>query len=202
MSRSAGRGVSDAQGKGRRARRAAGARRGAASARPAALHPWPAVVLAVDTAALSGWSVWVSGRLERFGEADTLDAAALSEIVVWARWHAVEKRLGLAMVLEAAWGGTVPTLLALGAAAERWRVAWRAAGLGEAQVVKVQPSVWRRAVLGPEWASAPRAEVRAHEQAIASAMVRERVSADEAPAILIGRWAERAAAVGGVLRRR
>jgi len=183
------------------------ARRRAKRAQPApSAVPWQCVVLAVDTAARSGWSVRVAGKQSSFGEADTLDARALDYIVSWALYQADSRGLPLVLVLEAPWGGPMPMLLALGAARERWLVAWRAHRLPPDQVVKVQPSTWRTAVLGREWASAPRAEVRRHEQLIAGAMVRKsgdgdgdkdgEVRGDEAAAILIGRWAERAHAVG------
>jgi hypothetical protein len=160
-------------------------------------------VLAVDTATRSGWAVGAAVASQDevlcFGEADTLDSEALGQIVRWAWCNAQARRLPLVLVLEAPFGGTVPMLLGLGAARERWMVAWRQAGLPNAQVVRVQPSEWRAQVLGRRWARAPRAQVRAHEQWTASGLVGERVRADEAAAILIARWASRAAKVGAVL---
>lgn len=176
----------------RRARR----KREAASA-----VPLRCVVLAVDTAANSGWAV-CAGRDEylAFGEADTLDAAALAYIVQWAAASAASVGVPLVLALEAPFGGPVAMLLGLGAARERWLVAWRGGGQPRARVVFVQPAEWRAPVLGKRWARAPRAEVRAHEQATAASIVGERTRADESAAILIARWGLRAAKVRQVLR--
>jgi len=179
-----------------------GKRGRAAKREPASAVPWRCVVLAVDTAARSGWSVRIAGRQSSFGEADTLDSKALDYIVSWSLYLADRRELPLVLVLEAPFGGPVQMLLALGAARERWLIAWRRHGLSESSTVRVQPSTWRGPVLGPQWVSAPRAEVRAHEQLVAAAMLGERVRADEAAAVLIGRWAERAPQVGRVLERR
>lgn len=163
------------------------------------------MVLAVDTATRSGWAVGAAvgaqDALLSFGEADTLDSESLGHIVRWASCNAQARKLPLVLVLEAPFGGPVPMLLGLGAARERWMVAWREAGLSKAQVVRVQPAEWRASVLGRRWARAPRAEVRRHEQASASVLVGERCRPDEAAAILIARWAMRAAKVGAVLPR-
>lgn len=216
MSRPARRRPQEASGgsaapKGGRTRRRAGRERLVGATAPAAV-PWQCVVLAVDTASRSGWSVRVAGKQSSFGEADTLDAHALDYIVSWALYQADSRGIPLVLVLEAPFGGPMHMLLALGAARERWLVAWRAHRLPASRVVPVQPSTWRTAVLGREWASAPRAEVRRHEQLIAGAMVRgdgdgdgERdgeVRGDEAAALLIGRWAERAQVVGRALKTR
>jgi len=161
--------------------------------------PWHCVVLAVDTAALSGWSVRVAGRQAEFGEVDTLDTAAVSHIVRWAVRKADRVRMPLVLVLEAPWGGKPWVLVALGQARERWLYAWRLAEQPAAKVVRVKPNVWRGPVLGRRFVGAKRAEVRAQEQTIASAMVGEPVGGDEAAALLIGRWAERSAKVGQVI---
>lgn len=183
-------------------------RRRAARAQPAASAvAWRCMVLAVDTAARSGWTVVLGGASQTewpwcYGEADTLDAGSLAHIVRWSVCHAAARGVPLVLVLEAPFGGPMRTLLALGAARERWLVAWREAVQPRSRVVTVQPAEWRARVLGPRWAKAPRAEVRAHEQVTAGAMVGERVRGDEAAAILIGTWALRAAKVGAVLPRR
>jgi len=177
--------------------RATARQRGAVEA-PAPM-PWHCVVLAVDTAALSGWSVRVAGRQAEFGEVDTLDAAAVSHIVRWSIRKAERVGMPLVLVLEAPWGGKPWVLVALGQARERWLCAWRQAEQPKAKVVRVKPNVWRGPVLGRQFANAKRAVVREQEQLIASAMVGEPVGGDEAAALLIGRWAERAAKVGEVI---
>lgn len=170
---------------------------------PPSATPLPCLVLAVDTAARSGWAVLgASERYLGFGEADTLDATALAHIVDWAGCHAVLAQVPLVLVLEAPFGGSMAMLIALGAARERWLAAWRATDQPRRSVVMVQPSEWRAKVLGKRWARAVRDEVRPHEQATAAAIVGEPVGGDEAAAILIARWALRAAKVERVLPRR
>lgn len=167
---------------------------------PASATPHECVVLAVDTAEMSGWCA-ITGKDEflAFGEADTLDGRALRYIVRWAQSHAARRGLALVLVLESAWGGPAWVLLGLGAARERWLSAWRDEGLPKNRIVSVQPSEWRARVLGRRWAKARREEVRPHEQAIAAATVGQPVRGDEAPAILIGRWAMRCAKVARAL---
>lgn len=167
---------------------------------PASATPHSCVVLAIDTADNSGWC-GITGNDEflAFGEADTLDGPALRYIVRWARSHADRRGVPLVLVLESAWGGPAWVLLGLGAARERWLSAWRDEGLPKSRVVSVQPSEWRARVLGRRWARARREDVRPHEQAIAAATVKQPVSGDEAPAILIARWAMRCAKVARVL---
>jgi hypothetical protein len=157
--------------------------------------PWLCTVLAVDTASRSGWALSRDGALRDSGEVETLNEAALGLIVR----NAVELSEGtasLVLVLETPWGGSAEIVSALGAARERWSRAWRAHGLTQRRVVLVSPSTWRAAVLGGKWASARRELVRAHEQRVARALVGYDVGADEAPAILIARWAAHTARVG------
>ena len=167
---------------------------------PASATPLRCLVLAVDTAERSGWAA-IHGKDQflAYGEADTLDGPALRYIVRWAVCHAEARGLPLVLVLEKAWGGKPWVLVGLGAARERWMAAWRDLGQAEARVVSVQPSEWRAAVLGKRWARAKRDVVRPHEQAVAMATVGAAVGGDEAPAILIARWAMRAAKVARVL---
>jgi hypothetical protein len=161
----------------------------------------PAVVLAVDTARQSGWAVRVRGRHAASGELDTLDAAAVSQVVGWTL--RVARRTGLAavLVLEAPWGGRVNVVASLGAARERWLVAWRMAGQSERRVVRVQPRTWRCAVLG-RGATGTRDVIRAREQRAACGLLglaATEIGGDEAAAVLIGVWAARAEPVARVL---
>jgi hypothetical protein len=164
--------------------------------------PWLAAVLAIDTAAMSGWSVRVAGTQHEFGEVDTTDASAVLEIVQWAIKRAALVAVPLALVLEQPWGGPVSTIAGLGEAHERWKRAWRDCGQAQGRIVRVHVSEWRAVVLGGHWVSAPREEVRPYEQGVATIMVGQEVGPDEAPAILIGHWASMAAKVGRAIGRR
>ena len=169
---------------------------------PPAPQPWLAAVLAVDTAATSGWSVRIAGRQYEFGECDSKDACAVLEIVHWALKRAAQAKLPLVLVLERPWGGTLSTVAGLGRAHERWERAWRDLAQAESRIVRVHVAEWRAAVLGGHWVNAPRDQVRAYEQHVATIMVGQEVSGDEAPALLIGHWAATAARVGRAIGRR
>lgn len=159
--------------------------------------PLPAVILAVDTARRSGWAVRVRGQHAASGEVDTLESADVSAVVAWSTRVARRAGLPLVLVLEAPFGGPVAIIASLGAARERWLVPWRSSGHTELRVVRVQPSTWRAAVLGSNWSRAERDRVREHEQRVAQRMLGGvEVGADEAAAVLIGVWAERARSVG------
>lgn len=164
--------------------------------------PWQAVLLSVDTATRSGWAVTLAGETLAYGEADTLDEQSLSDIVRFAQSTAERWDVPTVLVLEAPWGGRrnfLATLMALGAARERWMRAWRAAGLPVSRAVRVKPNVWRRVALGKAYAGAKREVVRAGEQEVASHMAGEPMRAEEAAALLISVWAERSEEVGRVI---
>jgi hypothetical protein len=162
--------------------------------------PWQAVVLAVDTGNRAGWAVNVAGKQREFGEANSVDLDALRQIIRWARRLAKQAELPLVMVLEVhPWVGSLRVAQGLSAAKERWKVAWRCEELPDSKLVSVTPSEWRRAVLGKFWVKQPRAEVRKQELLVAEAYVGEKVRGDEAPALLIARWAMHAVSVGKVL---
>ena len=164
--------------------------------------PWLAVVLAVDTARRSGCAVLVSGRLAASGEVDTLDHEQVARVVRFAVQRGEQRGLPVVMVLEKPWGGSVQVVAALGVARERWQRAWRDAGQSRGRVVLVRPSTWRGPVLGREAVRASRDEVRARELSVASAILGRAASADQAAAVLIGRWAVHAAQVGRVIGER
>lgn len=171
-------------------------------------RPWSAVVLAVDTARVSGWASYIVGAYKDSGELDTLDEDALAGAVGRSVDLADERGLPVVLVLEAPYGGSVAVVAGLGVARERWLRAWRRAEQALGRVVRVTPSQWRGPVLGSKWVGARRDEVRAHEMRVARALlVRERGAApllghDEAAAVLIGRWAAHAGAVGRCIGRR
>jgi len=183
-------------------RKSPGSKSAARSSSPAP-KPWACVVLAVDTARISGWALYVVGKRVDSGEVDTLKAHALDSLVEWARDLAeVQEKAPAVLVLEAPWGGSTDVVAALGAARERWESAWRKAELPRGRVVRVRPSTWRSAVLGRGSIGMPRDQVRAFERNVASALVGRKVGEDEAPAILIGHWASFAGVVGTAIGKR
>lgn len=164
--------------------------------------PWQAAVLGVDTARISGWSIYVIGRLIASGELDTLDEATIDQVVRNAIERADEAKVPLVMVLESAYGGSVDVISGLGVARERWLRPWRLNDQSPARVVRIQPGQWRGPVLGAYWVSQPRELVRPHEQLTAKALAGHDVGADEAPAILIGKWGSHSARVGHAIGKR
>jgi hypothetical protein len=159
-------------------------------------RPWECVVLGADTARRSGWCVMAAGRYCDSGEVDTLEHDRLLAIVARAQQTATANALPLVLVLEKPWGGNPVIVAALGQARERWLVAWRASKEAAARVQYVQPVTWRSAVIGAHTRGMERAEIRALEQQVARALVPGIRGEDEAPAVLIARWASHAPAIG------
>jgi hypothetical protein len=165
------------------------------------------VILGVDTARVSGWSVWSAGKWIAHGELDTLNASALRSVVADALEVGQAHALPCVLVLEKPYGGNVNVVAALGATRERWLAPWRELATGNVgKVVLVSPSTWRAAVLGGAWASAPREQVRPVEQAMAAGLVGckpgMQLGGDEAAGVCIGWWGTRAGEVGRLLGKR
>lgn len=168
-------------------------------------RPWAAVILSVDTATLSGWSIRTAGTQREIGEVDTVRESELQHIVRWAMRAARELGWPLVLVLERPWGGTHAVVESLGAARERWLKVWRDCGQPKSRVVRVHVATWRAVMLGRHWLKAKREHVRAYEKCLAEGFLGEELGHDESAAVLIGMWAERAAVVGqliGARRRR
>lgn len=185
------------------------ARRGRQRWEIPAPKPWHATILAVDTAKRSGWAIYCMGKLQESGEVASEDEATLAQLVRNTLEYGTGCGLPVALVLESPYGGNVNVVAALGAARECWLRAWRHCDQARGRVVLVQPNQWRGPVLGARAVSMPRAEVRELEQRIARGMVGKLydgtappVGTDEAAAILIGRWAAQARAVGRVIGKR
>lgn len=159
------------------------------------------VVLAVDTARISGWALRLGPKLRYSGEVDTLHPEAVQRVCQLALDLTAAAYLTRrpVLVLESPWGGRVNVLVALGQARERWLAAWAAVGMPRARVVSVQPSSWRARVLGRGAVRLDREAIRARERLSAQAEVapgmRDAIGPDEAAAILISRWAVRAPVV-------
>lgn len=178
--------------------------------RPAAhdgnAYPWECTVLAVDTATRSGWAVRVCGKLRWSGEVDTHNTDELDDIIRLACDADQSVQRPLVLVLERPFpAGRARIAEALGAARERWAMAWERAGGARRDIVSVMPVQWRSRVLGRQSVRMKREEVRIYEMAAARQEVGgacEWMGADEAAAILISRWAARSPKVGAVLSAR
>ncbi len=167
---------------------------------PPALRPWRAVILAVDAGSRSGWAVWVLGELVDSGELAIYTNDGVSEVArIVERARVLAGRLGVpwCAMIEAAWGGRMKP--GKSGAGGYWTFALRAVGLPYARIGMVYPATWRARTLGDGMHAAERAVVRAREVVVASAIAGCDVGPDEAPAILIGRWAACAGEVGLLL---
>jgi hypothetical protein len=172
---------------------------------PAILPPHACVVLAIDTAHNSGWAIRESpgrgapDRLIAYGELDVTSVRDMYQVCAAAARGAIAANLPAILVLESPWGGTRRTVESLSRSAGRWLACW---GLtGQSAYMDVQPSAWRTAVLGAQWAHAKRDIVRAYEQRVAAAEVGTVTRPDESAAILISSFAVRSPKVAAILKR-
>jgi hypothetical protein len=164
---------------------------------------WDCVILAVDTASISGWSIVLRGLHVEQGELDTLDVEELRRVVRLANELARNEQLPCVLVLEAPWGGSPVIVAALGAARERWESVWRELAEGHrGKVVRVAVSTWRTAVLGADYAYAERNDARTRERQVAREITGHDCGPDASPAVCIGYWASHAPMVGELIGKR
>lgn len=167
---------------------------------PPSFRPWRCVVLALDAGECSGWSVHVLGKLASSGEFSIYTDEGVREVlrvVDTAKTFAASLRVPWVAMHEATWGGHMG--LATPASVGYWTFALRNAQLPRARIGEVYPARWRARMLPRGMHAAKRDDVRVCEQATAHALVGRMVGADEAPAILIGKWATQAGEVGELL---
>lgn len=145
----------------------------------------PCIIVAVDTARISGWSIWLAGALLRSGERDMQrDPLAAVEVCADAMRVAEEHSLPAVLVYERPFRGTTQ-----GQWIGSWKAGWAGVGGPQTRMVGVYPATWRAGVLGGGMHAAKREVVRAAEHRAASVLTRRIVGGDEAAAILIGYWA-------------
>lgn len=151
--------------------------------------PHECVVLAVDTAQVSGWCLNVQGIYVGSSEFDLLKHPSLLEEVCR---NALElgraNHLPVVLVYERPFMGT-----AQGQYIGAWKTAWSAVGGVKTRTVGVYPATWRARVLG--MARAARETARRAEQQLAARIAGRPVLPDEAPAVCIARWGSHAGEV-------
>ena len=169
---------------------------------PPVFRPWKCVIVALDAGSKSGWSVWALGKLVESGEFNIYtDAgvAMVAEVCDKARTLALKLGVPWCAWIEASWGGHMGVVGRAGAG-WYWTYALRNAQLPIARIGDVYPSTWRARALPKGANGKKRDDVRAVELATARKMVEGRnVGQDEAPAILIGKWATQAGETGELL---
>lgn len=165
-------------------------------------RPWQCVLLAVDTANTSGWSLWSLGKHVQSGEIAIFTSAGcaeLFEIVHSAKMRALELRVPLVVVCERSWGGHMGT--AATAAFGAWKCVCINNQIPASRLLQVYPATWRARVLPKGMHGAPRATVRKAERVHASNALGDAASTqpDACAAYGIGCWAVRAGEVGMAL---
>lgn len=174
----------------------------------AAPKPWRAVVIGVDTARNSGWSIYACGVFSCSGELDTHHERSIRDVIEVGLTLAAMRMVPCILVLEKPWGGSVDVVAALGAAREAWCHAWRelAGPVGHTgKVLLVAPSTWRAPVLGGYYVRAPREQCRAAEMSMAMGLRNDPdrlLGSDEAAGICIGWYGTRAPGVGKLIGKR
>jgi hypothetical protein len=173
-------------------------------------RPWQCVVISVDQAERSGWCVTAAGRHAASGELDTYDVEAVRVVLQYGLRLAAALKMPCVLVYEGhtkkAYGDhsyAVPVSLL--AALKIWLREWARAAKPYGHAGKHCPAwlqSWRSAVLGPHTVRLPRERVRPIEQAYAARVVGRAVGGDEAPAVCIGVYGSRSAAVGRLLGKR
>lgn len=165
---------------------------------PASFKTHNAVIVAVDTAETSGWSIWAQGQLLTWGEVDVLrDSETVDSILEFAIDKAHALNIPCVLVLEQPFGGN-----AQGQYRGTWKSAFVRLGGKPNRVVGVYPATWRTRVLGGGWGRKPREQVRPLERTVARRLAYgANLGPDAAAAVCIGAWAIHAGEVGNKLPR-
>ena len=160
-----------------------------------AYSPIPAVILAIDPGATSGWALYSADRCIASGIAKTHEQRVMA--IEIAQTEETRAKLRLIVVAEK-WspGGRwyTATMTGIGAAWGMWQAALEACEVPKVRVVRVYPQAWRSRVLtGRRGVKTEVWDLMAQRRARQE--VGHDVGDDEADAICMGAWALRAEAV-------
>lgn len=160
--------------------------------------PIDCVVLAVDTAKNSGWSLWVRGKYVDSGEIGIMDHGRMVARIRYCMGVVMDSGLSsekFVLVLERSWGGGRHQIEGLGAARHAWLSAWCDAHATKTprRVVRVYPATWRARIFGTTKQTSGR------ESSFGLVHKGSAAGGDEAAAICIGAWASHAGEVAAVL---
>lgn len=165
-------------------------------------EPSQCILLAMDTASVTGWSIRVCGMLESHGQHKlyTDDGLRATQLVCEKLTQLQEMTsLPIVVVSERSWGGHMG--MGRTTAFGYWLHALRSIGVHLKRFIEVYPSEWRAVALPPGSVGKVRDEVRAIEMEAAQALVNgASLGADEAPAIMIGVWGMHSGEVARVLK--
>lgn len=160
------------------------------------------ILLTLDTANTTGWCIRACGAIIDHGEHKlyTDDGMQKTKMVCY-KLEQLEHTTGMSIVVvsERSWGG----VLGLGrtTAFGYWLHALRGIGIPMKRIIEVYPSTWRAVALPHGMANAKRDVVRPVEMQTALSMVAPgaQIGSDEAPAICMGVWGEKAGEVANAL---
>lgn len=160
-------------------------------------HPHSCVLLAVDSASTSGWSLWSCGVRINSGEVDPSDHEAVAGVCQAAVKYSYEE-LPKVLVLERPFGGTLRTVDGLGMRRGMWLASWARACQDRRprRYVSVYPQTWRK-VFGLKskvMAEYQQPTLRAH-----GVDLHRQPGSDEFEALMIGLWAMRSDKVAAVI---
>ena len=155
------------------------------------LAPLDCVVLAVDTAQVSGWCIMVRGLFVAASQGDLLRFPHMPETAcITALELGRCNALPVVLVYERPFRGNTQ-----GQYIGAWKTAWSAAGGVKSRTVGVYPPTWRARVLGPGWARAERDAARRFEAQVAQHLSARTCDPDEAAAVCIAKWGAHAGEV-------
>lgn len=133
-------------------------------------QPLDAVVLSIDAARTSGWSIFVGGKLRAYGECHDdrpTERAAVVDLAVGMGYRA-QKPVGLVIESPHA-GGRRWVAMSLAASVSLWRDTWIVKGQPPERVLTRTASLWRLAAFGRS--NLPREQARKYEAALARQVV-------------------------------
>jgi hypothetical protein len=165
---------------------------------PQAFKAHTCVLLSLDSAAKSGWALWLRGKLVDSGEVRTRKVVVVKRAVELAQAEGLP-----VMVVREKWspGGwkTYQTPIGLGAGWGEWRIALRAHGVPSTRVEEIFPATWKSAVLSG--GNMTREESLAAAMRYVEARFHIKAKPDQAVAIVIGVWGIHSGEVGARLAR-
>jgi len=194
------------------------AKRAKKPAPPDSYVPHDCVILAIDPGNVSGYAIVTPLSSKNGSVYSGQTAEGQARVVVLAKEAALAQVRPLVVVGETWTTGDrvhdrrmhAAVLLGLGAAWERWRLAFDAVGLPKSRVIRVNTATWRSKVIGgpmnrttAEWKGLARlhAEGRFRKRRELDGLVPRPLGDDEAEALCIAAWAMHAGAVGEAVKK-
>ena len=162
-------------------------------------RPHDAVVLGIDPASRSGWSLFVRGKLIGSGVVESTGERL--DVLQMAAEVFTDEGLPFVVVAETWSPGSWKSWNAIAAVHEPWgRWSEQLELIGCSLIVRVLVNEWRRDLYGKNAVSSmPRKMAKMLAKQRVKSVYKKTVSDDEAEAILIGEWGCRAGAVAAAI---